>query len=285
MKARRRAPTGAISSKPEAQAREHSSKPEAQAREHSSKPEAQAREHSSKPEAQAREHSSKPEAQAREHSSKPEAQARENSPKPKAPARGAFSWQEIHERLARARAATEEALHLSPERARAIMQERAHILARVPPQAPRAADVLEVAIFTLANERYAIETHHIREVARFREFTPVPGAPDFLVGLLNLRGEILAVFDLRKFFGVADPGLTDLSRVLVLGGERPEFGVLADTVHEIRTLRIDDVFEPPGSVAGIGREYPRGVTADGIIVLDGALLLQTTRLFLDQGDD
>src|SRR5207248_2562654 len=157
---------------------------------------------------------------------------------------GEIDWKSVHERLARARTATEEALRLSPERAREVMEQRAHELAKVPARAPDATEVLEVVSFSLANERYAIETRHIREVIRFTDFTPIPGAPEFLVGLLNLRGEILAVFDLRKFFNVIDKGVTDLSRVVVLGGERAEFGVLADTVYEVMTVRTDEVFEP-----------------------------------------
>jgi purine-binding chemotaxis protein CheW len=196
-----------------------------------------------------------------------------------------IDWQQVRERLARARAATEESVRLSPERARQVMEARARDLARVPPRAPAAAEVLEVVTFALANERYAVETRHTREVIRFTDFTPVPGAPDFLVGLVNLRGEVLAVFDLRKFFGVAEQGVTDLSRVIVLGGERAEFGVLADAVHEVTALRIDEVAEPPGSVAGVAREYLRGVTREALLVLDGAVLLRDGRLFIDQAEE
>jgi purine-binding chemotaxis protein CheW len=180
---------------------------------------------------------------------------------------------------------TEEALQLSPERARAVLEARARLVARVPVEAPAASVVLEVVTFALANERYAIETHHVREVVRFNEFTPVPGAPDFLVGVFNLRGDILAVFDLRPFFGVARQAVTDLSRLLVLGGERAEFGVLADAAHEVRAVRTDEVLEPPGSVVGVGREYLRGVTRDALLVLDGAALLQDARLFIDQAEE
>jgi purine-binding chemotaxis protein CheW len=197
----------------------------------------------------------------------------------------AIDWQQLRERLARARRATEESVRLSPERAREVMAERARTLARVPPRAPVADEVLEVVTFRLASERYAIETGHVREVVRFGDLTPVPGAPDFLAGLLNLRGEILAVFDLRRFFGVADPGRGDLSRVIVLGGDRAEFGVLADAVTEVATLRVDAVREPPASVAGPGRDYLRGVTADALIVLDGAALLSDRRLFIDQAEE
>src|SRR5947209_17100846 len=103
----------------------------------------------------------------------------------------AIDWKQLRERLARAAQATEESVRLSPERARAVMEERARTLARIPPRAPHATEVLEVVTFGLADERYAVETRHVREVVRPAEFTPVPGAPDFLVGLVNLRGDIL----------------------------------------------------------------------------------------------
>lgn len=197
----------------------------------------------------------------------------------------AINWEKVRKRLARATAATEEVVILSPERGRAVMEARAHDLARLPPEAARDAEIVEVVCFVLANERYAVETRHVREVKALTEYTPIPGAPPFLLGVINLRGEILAVIDLRKFFGVAERGVTDLSRVIVLGGERAEFGVLADAAHEVMTLRTEELLEPPGSVAGIGREYLRGVTKDALIVLDGAVLLADGRLFIDQSKE
>src|SRR5438552_5689230 len=176
-----------------------------------------------------------------------------------------IDWEKVRRRLARATAATARAVTLSPERARAVMEERARNLARRPPQAARDTEIVEVVCFVLANERYAVETRYVREVKELTDFTPIPGAPPFLLGVINLRGEILAVIDLRKFFGVAERGVTDLSRVVVLGGERAEFGVLADAAHEVVTLRTEELLEPPGSVAGIGREYLRGVTKDALI--------------------
>jgi purine-binding chemotaxis protein CheW len=198
---------------------------------------------------------------------------------------GKIDWQDVRKRLARAIAATEEARSLSPERARAVLEERARLLARVPAPAVAATEVLLVTTFALAGEHYAIETGHVREVVRAAEFTPVTGAPAFLVGLLNLRGEILAVLDLRGFLGVAAGAWTEHSRVLVLGGERAEFGIVADGAEEVTTLRRDEVFEPPASVAGVGREYMKGVTKDALIVLDGTVLLQDARLFIDQGEE
>ena len=198
--------------------------------------------------------------------------------------RKGVDWSALRARLARAQLAVEESCRLSPAQARAILEERALALARVPAAAAPAAEVIEVITFALADEAYALETCHVREVVRLTEYTPLPGAPPFLVGVVNLRGEILAVMDLRPFFGMRGQALTDLSRVLVLGGERPEFGVVADAAHEVRTLRRDEILEPPASAGGPGREYVRGVTAAALIVLDGAALLQDGRLFIEQDE-
>jgi purine-binding chemotaxis protein CheW len=199
--------------------------------------------------------------------------------------RGRIDWQDVRARLARATAATEEALRLSPQRAKAVLEERARALARAPAQAPAAGEVLEVATFTLADERYGLETAHVREVVRLTDYTPVPGAPGFLAGVVNLRGDILAVFDLRPFLGVAGGGVTGLSRAIVLGGARAEFGVLADAVHEVTAVPAGELHEPPASATGAGWQYLRGVTPDALIVLDGAALLQDGRLFIDLAED
>jgi purine-binding chemotaxis protein CheW len=198
---------------------------------------------------------------------------------------GEIDWQGLRQRLAGAAAATEEALRLSRERARAVMDERARILARVPAAPPQAGDVLDVVTFALANERYGIEARYVREIVRLVDFTPVPGVPDFIIGLVNLRGEILVVVDLRRFLGVTAKGLTDLSRVIVLGSGHAEFGVLADEVHEVTTLRVDEAHEPPESVVGVGRAHLRGVTEHALILLNGAVLLNDARLFVDQGPE
>jgi purine-binding chemotaxis protein CheW len=195
---------------------------------------------------------------------------------------GARNWDEVRRRLVQA--ASMEANPRSPERARALMDERARFLARVPAETVPAAAMLEVVTFHLAGERYAIEAPHVREVIRLIELTPLPGAPDFFAGVTNLRGHILAVIDLGKFFGLADKGLTDLTRVIVLGAERAEFGILADAAPEVTRLRADQVLEALGSVAGKDALALRGVTAEALLLLDGAALLQDPRLFIDQGE-
>jgi len=164
------------------------------------------------------------------------------------------------------------------ERATAILKERALRLAR--PKAKERADGLELLIFVLSGEVWALETRAMREVARFTEFTAVPGASAVLIGVTNLRGEILPVFDLRKLTGKVTAGLTDLSRLLVLGEDRGELGLLADEVREVKVLGLDELFDPPEALAAVGRSLLRGVTREAVLVLDGAALLRDPRLFI-----
>ena len=201
------------------------------------------------------------------------------------PLRPEIDWQDVRSKLTRAAASSDEALSPSPEVTRAILAERARLLARVPAVPAGASEILSVMIFTLGNERYAVESRFLRGIVRVTDITPVPETPDFFAGVTNVRGEILALVDLRKLFGIAVTGLTDLSRIVVLGLERAELGLLADAVHEVMTLRRDALLEPPGPVAGIGPDTLLGITEDALIVLDGEALLADPRLFVGLGAD
>ena len=163
-----------------------------------------------------------------------------------------------------------------------VLQERARQLARVIEPPARPGEVLELVGFVLAGERYAIESRFVREVARLTRFTPVPGTPDFVLGVTNLRGEILALFDLRRLLGIVTEGVTDLGRIVVLGESRREFGLLADAASEILYAPGAGLAQPE---TAWGRAYLMGVSPDGTIVLSGEALLRDPRLTLDGGQD
>jgi len=185
------------------------------------------------------------------------------------------------DRRARTHAATAAAQRLPDDPIRALMDERARALAR-PPAPAEPADSLAVITFALATERYAIETRYVQEIVRLRDCTPVPGAPAFVRGVANLRGEVLCLVDLRRLVGLPSTDLNDRSRVVVLGVARADFGVLVDETFEIAKLQSDDILSSSDSVVGSGREYVAGVTREALIVLDGAALLRDPRLYVSQ---
>ena len=117
-----------------------------------------------------------------------------------------------HRRLERAQAALEQRTTLTPDETKAILKARAKALAREQEPDQCEQDRLEVIEFVLADEKYAVESSFVREVYPFREFTPIPGAPPFVLGIINVRGHIVSVVDLKKFFGLPEKGLTDLSK-------------------------------------------------------------------------
>lgn len=99
-----------------------------------------------------------------------------------------------------------------------ILRARAKALAQPPKDEPEADTLLDVLEFRLAEERYAVEIRHVSEVHPLKELTPLPGTPAFVLGVVNVRGRILPVVDLKKFFELPDEGLTDLHRIILVEG-------------------------------------------------------------------
>ncbi|HEX9728901.1 MAG TPA: chemotaxis protein CheW [Gemmatimonadales bacterium] len=160
----------------------------------------------------------------------------------------------------------------APEYVQQVLEERARALAK-PVQPEQSGDTIEVVRFDLEGETYALEANCVWEVFRLEALSPLPGAKPPVFGVTNWRGAILTVLDLRQMLGLPAGGVTDLSRVILLGTRRPAFGILADAVRDLVVLRRQDVREPPQGVA-LKREYLAGITGDAVPVLAGNELLR-----------
>jgi len=164
------------------------------------------------------------------------------------------------------------------------LRERARALARAPAEAGE-ADRLELLEFRLASERYAIETRHVTEVHPLRDLTPLPGTPAFVRGIVNLRGRILPVLDLKKFFGLPEEGLTDLHRIVEVRGEDLSLGLLADMVVNVLTLARSSLQPSLPTLSGIGAEYLMGVSGQRVVVLALERILADPRIVVDDSAD
>jgi purine-binding chemotaxis protein CheW len=142
-----------------------------------------------------------------------------------------------------------------------ILRERAARLAR-PRAADAPADAMELLEFRLAGERYAVETRFVNEVHPLRDLTPLPGTPAFIRGIVNLRGKILPVYDLKKFFQLPEHGVTDLHRIVVVNGGDFEIGLLADVITGVTTLPRAALSPPLPTLSAIAAEFLEGVTAE-----------------------
>jgi purine-binding chemotaxis protein CheW len=153
--------------------------------------------------------------------------------------------------------------------AQRILRERALALARpLTNGAVAQNNRLELLEFRLASERYAVESRFVQEVHPLRDLTPLPGTPPFVPGIVNVRGQILPVYDLKKLFDLPEPGLTDLHRVLHVRGHGMELGLLADIIVSVRVIAADSLQASLPTLTGIRADYLKGITDDRIVVLD-----------------
>lgn len=139
---------------------------------------------------------------------------------------------------------------------------------------------IECLLFQLAYERYAIETKYIQEVIPLKEITPLPMAPKFVLGLINLRGEVMSVLDIRKFFDLPGEPLSDLNRVMILKDGPMSFGVLVDRIRGIFDYNDSTIIKNPATLGDLRKEYLLGITTDQIIIIDGSKLLNDRKIVL-----
>jgi len=165
---------------------------------------------------------------------------------------------------------------------RAILKSRAIAMAREPEQKGAASATIGLIAFTLAAENYAIESALVREVYPLKDFTPLPGVPSYIFGIVNVRGQILPVVDLKKFFNLPEKGLGDLNRVIILCNDQMEFGILADVVHGTHNIEPEEIQVVPFTVSGIGEKYLKGVTKEHILVLEAESILNDEKIIVNE---
>ena len=136
--------------------------------------------------------------------------------------------------------------------------------------------------FLLAYERYGIESVYVQEMLQIRELTRLPGTPPFVLGIINIRGTIHSVIDLKKIFSLPDGGLPEFSRVLVIRDKGMAFGIIVDAVAGTRRVLRDTLRPPPPTFSGIRTDYLKGVTPGPVIVLDGGKILADRNLIVQE---
>ncbi len=165
-----------------------------------------------------------------------------------------------------------------------LMNERAAKLAAAQSTSKMNTNLMEVITFIAGGERCCLEACFVHEIIPFTDVTRVPGVPDFMVGVINLHGQLVALLDLRRVLGLKERQVAEGARVIVIGKEKIEFSILVDSVESVASLDVTALLEAPEFVSGIGRDYIRGVTSDAMTVFDGSQLIDDPRLFVNQSD-
>ena len=194
--------------------------------------------------------------------------------------KAAVDWNAIHRRLTDAQTLADKGWAASARAVeqKKILKERARNMAQEPPAGAAPEEQIEIIEFLLAYERYAIELSLVREVYPLKELTTLPGTRPFVVGIVNIRGQIVSIIDLKKFFDLPEKGLTDLNKVIVLDNGTMTFGLLVDAVYRVHRISRQEIEPSLPTLTGIRQQYLRGVTSDRLIILDGARILTDPRV-------
>ncbi len=141
---------------------------------------------------------------------------------------------------------------------------------------------IRVVEFLLFPEKYAVEVQYVREVLSLHEITPIPGTPESIMGVINFRGGIVSVVNLKVLFGLKEKGLTEMNKVILLHHENMEFGLIADGITGSSEVYEDEIAEPPITISPHAAGYVRGLTGKNTILLNAAALLKSTALQIYQ---
>ncbi|TVX97644.1 chemotaxis protein CheW [Cohnella terricola] len=121
------------------------------------------------------------------------------------------------------------------------------------------AEEMKVIVFTLAHEEYGIEVDKVRTIERMVPITRVPKTPAFVKGVINLRGVVIPVIDLRGRFGLVESEYTENSRIIIVAANDLEVGFIVDSANDVIDVMSDAIENPPEVVGGIKAKYISGV--------------------------
>ncbi|EPR30446.1 CheW protein [Alkalidesulfovibrio alkalitolerans DSM 16529] len=131
------------------------------------------------------------------------------------------------------------------------------------------AELLQLVTFSIGDEEFGVDILKVQEIIRTMEITKVPRAPEFVEGVINLRGKVIPIIDLRKRFGMETRQHDKDTRIIVIEINKMIVGFVVDSVSEVLRISADTVEPPPPVVAGLESEYIKGVgkLADRLLIM------------------
>lgn len=140
--------------------------------------------------------------------------------------------------------------------------------------------VMQWVTFCLGDEKYGINVMQVQEVLRISEIAPVPGAPSYVLGIINLRGNVVTVIDTRNRFGLPSKETDEASRVVIIETENHVIGILVDSVAEVVEMRASEIESAPNVGNEESSKYIQGVTSRG----NELLILVDLNKFLNEDE-
>ncbi len=135
---------------------------------------------------------------------------------------------------------------------------------------------LQQVIFKLDNEEYGLEIMKVNGIEKYQEVVKVPNAPVYIEGMINLRGDVLPIYSLRKKFALEDKEFDEETKVIVVFSDDMKIGFVVDSVVEILNIEEESIESAPKLVTGINRKYIKSIAKQEermIILIDIDLII------------
>ena len=177
-----------------------------------------------------------------------------------------IDWAATHRRMADGRASLAELLEARGSRLDRLLHERARQLADPPRASLRPVGATPMLVARAGTQRFALGLSGLVGVVAFGSWTPLAGAPGEVIGVVNVRGEIWAAFDLPRLLpGAEHPGTPEGGHLVLLRHHRRRVGLRVDQAEQVRDIAGPGLDRPAAAAAS---PLTRGVTSEGVIVLD-----------------
>lgn len=128
--------------------------------------------------------------------------------------------------------------------------------------------IVKAVIFQLNDEEYGVDVHQVQSIERMLHITRVPKMPDFVKGVINLRGVVTPIIDLKERFSIETTEYTDSTRIIIVQVDDKEVGLIVDSANDVIDIPAEKIEQPPEVVGKIESDYIRGVAK-----LDDRLLI------------
>lgn len=118
---------------------------------------------------------------------------------------------------------------------------------------------IKVIIFRLKNEEYGVDVSQVKSIERMERITRVPNTAPFVKGVINLRGVVIPIIDLRNRFGIEHLEYNDSTRIVIVNVDDVEVGLIVDAANDVIDIPVNSIEPPPKAVGGVESKYLRGV--------------------------
>jgi len=165
---------------------------------------------------------------------------------------------------------------MTPDK-QAILRERSLKLAQIPKVQDTKTQGLRIIQFRIGNDLFGVEDSFVREISVLKDLTQLPSAPASLMGIINIRGEIVAILDLGKVMNLDDTE-EELKKIVVLHNDSNIFGIAAAEISSIESLAETEMRAPLPTLAGARKRFLKGIAGVNTAVLDAEKMLEDESL-------